>query len=187
MAKAGGPKARRYAQAVFQIALEQDALDEWAGDLARLENVAGDRDFAALLEAPAVPLELKLADIQEALKDAGPLARNLLSLLAERGQVHLVWAIREEFASLADEHRGIARAEVVTAVALDDVQRGRVERFLGELAGKQAVVTERVDPSILGGLVARVGGLLVDGSLRTRLRALGERLEEPPERVSGTA
>ena len=178
---AGEPKARRYAQAVFQIALEQGTFDEWEDDLAAVEAALEDEGFATLLDAPSVPLGVKVRGIGEVLRGAGRLVRNLVGLLAERGQVREVGAIRAEFARLVDEHRGIARAEVVTAVALDDVQRGRVERFLGELAGKQAIVTERVDSSILGGLVARVGDLLVDGSLRTRLRTLGERLEEPPE------
>ena len=183
---AGEPKARRYAQAVFQIAVEHDSLDEWAADLALVGAAAGDGGFAALLEAPGVSLELKLRHVREVLKGTGPLARNLLGLLAERGQVHLASAIREEYERLADEHRGIARADVVTAVALDDVQRGRVERFLGALSGKRVVIAERVDGSILGGLVARVGDVLVDGSLRTRLRMLREKLEEPPERLSET-
>ena len=183
---AGEPKARRYAQAVFQIALEHDSLDEWAGDLALVEAAAGHRDFATLLEAPSVSLELKLGRVREVLKDAGALSRNLLGLLADRGQVHLASAIREEYGRLTDEHRGIARADVVTAVALDDVQRGRVERLLGAVSGKRVVIAERVDGSILGGLVARMGDVLVDGSLRTRLRMLRERLEEPPERPSET-
>jgi len=181
------PKARRYAQAVFEIALEQDALDQWSGDLARLEAVAADAAFEAFLEAPGVALGRKLEAIGETLKDAAPLARNLLGLLAERRQVRLVRAIRAEFAGLADEHEGIARAEVVTAVPLDDARRGRVEALLGELVGLRAVVTERVDPAILGGLVAYVGDLMMDGSVRTRLRTLGETLEEPPERLSEPA
>jgi len=183
---AGEPKARRYAQAVFQIALEHDSLDEWSADLALVAMAASDGDFAALLEAPSVSLERKLGHVREVLKDTGPLARNLLGLLAERGQVHLASAIRDEYGRLADEHRGIARADVVTAVALDDVQLGRVERFLGALSGKSVVIAERVDGSILGGLVARVGDVLVDGSLRSRLRMLREKLEEPPERLSET-
>ena len=187
MATAGGPKARRYAQAVFELGLEQGTFEEWERDLAVVEGTLEDEGFAMLLDAPSVPIGVKVRGVREILANTGPLVRNLVGLLAERGQVREVGAIRAELARLVDEHRGIARAEVVTAVLLDDVQRGRVERFLSELAGKQAVVTESVDPSILGGLVARVGDLLVDGSLRTRLRTLGERLEEPPERVSKMA
>ena len=183
---AGEPKARRYAQAVFQIALEQGTFDEWESDLALLDSALGNEEFAALLSSVAARAEVKLRAVEEVLGDAGRLARNLAGLLAERGQARLAGAIREEFEKLVDEHRGIARAEVVAAVALDDVRRERVERFLGELSGKRVIVSERVDPSILGGLVARVGDLLVDGSLRARLRALGETLEEPPERLPET-
>jgi len=183
---AGEPKARRYAQAVFQIALEHDALEEWESDLALVDSALGDERFAALLSSASVPATVKVGAVRRVLDEAGALAQNLAGLLAERGQVRLAGAIREEFGRLMDEHRGIARADVVTAVALDDVQRARVERFLDELAGKRAVVTARVDASILGGLVARVGDLLVDGSLRTRLRALGETLEEAPERLPET-
>ena len=182
----GEPKARRYAQAVFQIALERDTFDDWEGDLALLESALGNEDLAALLDSVSAPAAAKVGALQEVLAEADVLARNLAGLLAKRGQAHLAGAIHEEFSRLVDEHRGMARAEVVVAVPLDDNRRERVERFLEELSGKQVVVAERVDPSILGGLVARVGDVLVDGSLRTRLRMLGETLAAPPERVAET-
>lgn len=176
----GRPKARRYAQAVFELAIEHDAVDQWTADLDRVAQAAGSEDFAALLEAPQVPAGVKHQGIETVLSDAQRLARNLLSVLVEHGQPRLAGAIRNEFRALVDAHRGIARANVETAVPLDDEQRDRVRKLLGELVGAQVIIIERVDPRIIGGVIARVGDRLIDGSTRTRLRALRATLALAP-------
>jgi F0F1-type ATP synthase delta subunit len=90
--------------------------------------------------------------------------------------VHLAAQIAEEFRVLLDEQRGIAWAEVLTAIPLDEEQKRRVAARLGEVTGKQVNVDAAVDPSILGGLIARIGDTLIDGSTRSRLLALKKEL-----------
>ncbi len=177
---AGRPTARRYAQAVFELALEHDTVDQWSNDLDLMADVMGDGDFFALLEAPQVPDRVKYQGIDTVLAGASQLARNLASVLVDHGTVRFVGAIRDEFRALADAHNGVARAEVVTAVALEDAERERVSQLLGELVGAKVETTERVDPEIIGGIIARVGDHLIDGSVRTRLADMRAALAAPP-------
>ncbi len=177
---AGRPTARRYAQAVFELALEHDAVDQWLNDLDLMADTMGDGDFFGLLEAPQVPIRVKFQGIDTVLAGTSQLARNLASVLVDHRSVRFTGGIRDEFRALADAHNGIARAEVVTAVAMEDAERERVGKLLGELVGANILTTERVDPDIIGGIIARVGDHLIDGSVRTRLADLRAALAAPP-------
>ncbi len=177
---AGRPTARRYAQAVFELALEHNAVDQWSSDLDLMADVMGSGDFFALLEAPQVPLRVKYQGIDTVMAGASQLARNLASVLVDHRSVRFAGAIRDEFRALADAHNGVARAEVVTAVAMEDAERERVSQLLGDLVGAKVETTERVDPEIIGGIIARVGDHLIDGSVRTRLADMRAALAAPP-------
>jgi F-type H+-transporting ATPase subunit delta len=172
--------ARRFAQAAFEVALAREGLDRWEKDLADVQVLLSNEDFAALLDAPQVPADVKLDGAGRLLRDVSPRVRNFVAVLITRGRTRQFAAIFEEFRRLADEQRGTARAEVVTAVPLDDERRGRVAQGLEAIVGKKVVLTERVDPAILGGVVARVGDRLIDGSARTRLRDLRGALATRP-------
>jgi F-type H+-transporting ATPase subunit delta len=174
------PTARRYAQAAFALAIEGDSVEQWTRDLDRLVEALDNPDFAVFLESPQVPEDVKHHGVQTVLRDAGAMPRNLVSVLVNHRQVRLVREIRDQFRRLVDDHQGIARAEIVTAVPLASGQRARVAEELGKLIRKRVVSTERVDPAILGGLVARVGDRLIDGSSRTRLESMREALSQPP-------
>jgi F-type H+-transporting ATPase subunit delta len=174
------PTARRYAQAAFALALEGGAVDQWTRDFDRLVEASDNPDFAVFLESPQVPGSVKHHGVQTVLRHTSELARNLVSVLVEHRQIRLVRDIREQFQRLVDDHEGVARAEIVTAVALESGQRARVAEELGKLIRKRVVSTERIDPAILGGLVARVGDRLIDGSSKTRLESMREALSQPP-------
>lgn len=177
---AGRPTARRYAQAVFELALEHDAVDEWLNDIDLMADAMGSEDFFALLEAPQVPVRVKYRGIDTVMAGASQLARNLASVLVDHRSVRFAGAIRDQFRALADAHNGVARAEVVTAVAMEDAERERVSKLLGELVSANVVTTERVDPDIIGGIIARVGDHLFDGSVKTRLADMRAALAAPP-------
>ena len=171
--------ARRYAQAVFQIALEKDELDGWLEDLTLLATATENAEFSEFLDAPQVPDSQTFEVITSTLGDrVGPLAINLLALLASRNIANTVPSIVEQYQRLLDAHRGIERAEVVSAVPLDDAQRRQIEELLGGLVGKEVRLTSRVELGIVGGLVARVGDRVIDGSTRTRLQAMRRELVE---------
>ena len=171
--------ARRYAQAAFQIAGERNELEGWLDDLTVLASTVQDREFAVFLDAPQVPIDQKHAVIQSALSETvGPLPLNLMALLASRNLAGVLPAIVEQYQRLLDDHNGIERAEVVSAVALDNAQRAQVEEMLRGVVGKEIRLTSRIDPRLIGGMVARVGDHVIDGSTATRLESMRRELVE---------
>ena len=174
---ARGASARRYAQAVFAIALEQGEPDRWLDDLALLSDAMANDDFANFLDAPQPTLSQKINLIEETLGDSvSRLALNLISLLASRNSARLARSITESYQEMLDEYNGIERAEIVSAVTLSDDQQQRIETMLKDIVGKNITATSRVEPHILGGFVARVGDKVIDGSTRTRLDDLRRQL-----------
>ena len=174
---ARGASARRYAQAVFAIALEQGEPGRWLDDLALLSDAMANDDFANFLDAPQPTLSQKINLIEETLGDSvSRLALNLVSLLASRNSARLARSITESYQEMLDEYNGIERAEIVSAVTLSDEQQQRIETMLKDIVGKNITATSRVEPHILGGFVARVGDKVIDGSTRTRLDDLRRQL-----------
>ena len=171
--------ARRYAQAVFELAIERSELDGWLEDLAYLARTLENEQFGQFLDSPQASVDRKAELIGTTMGDrVGPLARNLLSLLASRNMTHLLPGIVDQYQRLLDAHRGIERAEVSSAVPLDDGQHGQVVELLKAIVGKEVRLSSRVEPQLLGGFVARVGDRVIDGSTSGRLRQLRRELVE---------
>ena len=163
--------ARRYARAVFEIALEANELERWQSDLQKLVGAIRDEQFLAVLESPKIKFEEK-SRLLSKLEGVGPLALNLVRLLVARGGVHLLPEIDGAFNHLVNDYLGIQTAEVVTAVPLDKKDKEKLAEELGDMVGKKIELEATVDPAIIGGIVARVGGRLLDGSTRSKLAAL---------------
>lgn len=162
--------SRRFAQAVFQLALENDEVDRWLDDLTLLADALGNQEFSEFINAPQVSVNQKTVVIRIALGDSvNQLAINLISLLASRNLALIMPSIVEQYQKLLDTHHGIERAEVVSAIPLDDSQRQQVSDLLQGIVGKEVRLNMRVEPQILGGFIARVGDRLIDGSTRTKL------------------
>ena len=170
--------AKRYAQAVFEIAQEKNELDKWLADLRTIASVLSDEKLTALLENPKIHFPAKTKVIGETLPGIGRLSRNLVLLLTAKGRLVLAKELAHEYDRLLNAHRGIERAEVVSAVPLTDKQKERVTQFLSSLTGKKVAIEARIDPSIQGGLMARIGDTLVDGSTRSQLQHLRKSLSE---------
>ena len=168
--------ARRYAQAVFEIALEKKELERWQSDLQKIVSAVGDAAFLAALESPKIKLDDKTRLLSERLGDINPLALNLVRLLITRASIGMIGDIAEEYQRLLDSYRGIEPAEVITAIPLDDKDKQKLTENLSALVGKKVVLKSEVDSSVIGGIVARVGGKLLDGSTRSKLAALRREL-----------
>jgi F-type H+-transporting ATPase subunit delta len=168
--------ARRYAQAVLEIALEKKDFERWQNDLEKVAEVISDGIFLAVLESPKVKFEDKSRLLKASLADIGPLALNLVMMLVARGHINMVPEIATEYHRLVDEYRGIESADIVTAVPLDKADEEHLAQQLGGMTGKKVQVKSSVDPAIIGGIVARVGGKLLDGSTRSKLLALKKEL-----------
>jgi len=168
--------ARRYARAVFEIALEKKELDRWRADLKKVAALGEDAAFMTLIENPKVGFDKKEKLLAELLGDINPLARNLVYLLVSRGRLAMIGDIADEYHRLLDSYRGIEHAEVITAVPLDAREKKKLEEHLGRVVGKKIVLEASVDPGVVGGMIARVGGKLLDGSTHSQLLALKKEL-----------
>lgn len=177
MASRSTISARRYAEAVYDIAAEHETFVAWRTDLRTIADFVERPDVAGVLASGRVPRPEKQRLLEAGLADAiGPLALNMVRLLLERGRLELARDIEATFLEMLDERLNIAHAMVTTAVPLDDEERRAVAAKLSSLTGKQVDVTPVVDESIIGGVVARIGDELIDGSTKTRLLALKRRL-----------
>ena len=168
--------ARRYAQAVFEIALERKELDRWQSDLRKIAGLGEDATVMAWLESPKFHFDAKARLLAERLGDINPLALNLVYLLLTKGRLAMIGDIADEYQRLLDSYRGIEQAEVISAIPLDDEHRLMLGEHLGAVVGKKVVVRSEVDSSLIGGIIARVGGKLLDGSTRSKLTALKREL-----------
>jgi F-type H+-transporting ATPase subunit delta len=169
--------ALRYAQAVFEIALEKNELDRWQTDLQKVVAVVSAGDFVAALESPKIKLEAKAGFLKKRLGAVNPLAMNLALLLVSRSAIGIIAEVAGEYKNLVDAHRGIKAADVITAVPVDDSEKKELTEKLGELIKAKIEITSQVNPDILGGVVVRVGGKLLDGSTRSKLATMKRQLE----------
>ena len=169
------PAAKRYAKAAFELARERDELEVWERDLGALANALASPEALAFV-ASRVKAEAKEAFLRAAAEEPAPLVWNLVRLLLAKGRLALLPQIAEQFQALLDEHRGIAHAQVLTAVAMSDDERQALGRRLSEMTGKEVLLEVQEEPEILGGLIVRIGDRLIDGSTRSKLVALKRRL-----------
>ena len=171
--------ARRYAQAVFELALENRELEKWFDDLTLLSDSVSNQEFLDFLSQPRVTSEEKIRVVRDALGDSvGPLALNLMCLLATKNIAHILPGITDQYQELLDAQQGIERAEAVTAIPLDDDEQRRITEMLSAMSGRDVRLTTRVDAEILGGMIIRIGDRVMDGSTRSRLRAMRRELAE---------
>lgn len=170
--------ARRYAQAVFDIGQEQGTLEQWASDLRIVrETLTTEPQVMRVLRTPDSPLSEKHQLLNRLFeRRIGPLARNLVDLLLNRGRITLAPEVEEAFDELYLASQGVAYANVTTAVPLDAAEERRVGEQLSRITGKTIRIRATVNPDVLGGIVAQVGDQLIDGTVATQLRLLRNRM-----------
>ncbi|MDY7019392.1 MAG: ATP synthase F1 subunit delta [Chloroflexota bacterium] len=167
---------KRYAQAAFELALERNELDSWQESLKKIADLSGDKKLMALLENPKFPFATKKGLLQERLGEINLLALNLVFLLVTKGKLGIASNISQQYDVLLDAYRGIEHAEVVTALPLSNEDTEVISRRLGEIVRHEVVIDAQVDPSIIGGFRARIGDMLIDGSVQHRLETLKKNL-----------
>ena len=168
--------ARRYAAAVFDLARQDGSFDTWAADLDRLAALLDVPAAAHALASPVVTPAQKLAVIEADVPNLTSQTRNLLVLLVHRGRLGLLPDVAAAFRERLNRERGIVTAFVTTAAPLDDAGRTELGTRLATYAGRQVRMEMSVDPGLIGGVVARIGDQLLDGSVRGRLQTLRRRL-----------
>jgi F-type H+-transporting ATPase subunit delta len=170
--------ANRYAQAVLSLAKEQNTMAQWRADLALLNDVASDEAATAYLGNPSVRNESKVAFLNAVLdKDNGQQeAKNLVVLLVQRQRLDIIPELNQLFEEAVLAEQGIVMADVTTAEPLTETEQEVVRKQLSKIVGKEVQLRLKVDPDIIGGIVALVGDQLIDGSVVNQLRRLRARL-----------
>ena len=169
--------ARRYAEAAFEVATRDDTVEAWRAELDTAAAIAVDERVARMLGNPAVALETR-KEMAEATfgKVVSRPVLNLIGLMLRRGRIHELPRIAAEFRRLDNVRQGITVATAISAAPLtEDEIRALTER-MEQFAGGRVELTVQVDPSLLGGVVVRVGDQLIDGSVRGRLERLRHQL-----------
>lgn len=169
--------AKRYAQAVFDLATESGTQDQWLSDLTTLANAASDAVAGEFLTSPNVPEQGKRAVIDRLLPaDAQKYARNLAYLLVQRRRFSALPELLDVYGDLILDARGIAIADVTTAVDLTAAEREQVRAQLQQIVGKEIELRATTDPDLIGGLIARVGDRLIDASVAAQLQQMRAQL-----------
>lgn len=172
--------AKRYAHALFDVAKQHGDVDRAETDLNGFRDLIASHDgLRRALESPAVPVSRKQAIVEAlwaAAHGTNDDVHRLLHVLAERDRFLTIGDVAAAYTARVLQSKRIMAAEVVTAVPLGGETRAALTQAIGRAAGAQLTVTERVDPAIIGGVVARVGSLVFDGSVTHQLEKLKQQL-----------
>ena len=172
-----GAIARRYAGAIFDIALKQNTLDQTLTDVQEIARLFSIHKLTYLLREPNIPVQRKETALRQALESRVlPTSLNLALLVVQRGLVDLMPNIARELNQLVLDYKNQAIAQVTTAKQMDAKQQNLVKQALERMTGKTILMETRVRPSILGGVIARVGDKVIDGSVERRLQMLKQQL-----------
>ena len=173
---------RRYAKALVELGVEQKAVESYGDELATVKEVLAQEELLRqLLDSPTLDLRKKeamLADLCKVMELSEGMVK-FLGLLLSKGRIGFLGQIEEKYRSQADDLAGILNAKITAASALDDVQQQAIATSLEKQTGKQVAVTVEVDPGLIGGLQAEIGGRLFDGSVKTQLKRIEESLKNP--------
>ncbi|PSJ52600.1 F0F1 ATP synthase subunit delta [Kumtagia ephedrae] len=184
MAKSSSPVsgvAERYAASLHDLAAEAKSVDKVEADLGRFEALlAGSEDLDRLIKSPVFSADDQFKAISAILAKAGitGLVGNFLKVVAKNRRLFAVPSMIKAFRRIAAEARGEVAAEVTSAHALTAAQQTELKAALKGVAGKDVAISVTVDPSLLGGLVVRLGSRQIDTSLRTKLNSLKLALKE---------
>lgn len=175
MAGLAGSGARRYAEALLEIAVVEDAVEAFGASLGRLSEALGPEVLRALRD-PRTPLPRRRAALDAAVGDEPKPVRALLDLLLQRDRIALLPDIARAYGDLVDRREGIVKAKVTTPVELEARERERIVRRLEEASGKRIRATFAVDPELIGGATVQLGDHLIDTSMRAQLGSLARHL-----------
>ena len=171
--------AKEYGKALFLITEEDAISDNVLADVKTAESVfKANPDYVKLLNSPALSREERVRLVGEALRGLDERLCNLIKILTEKRCVHIFYKVASEYYDLYDLSRGIVRVEAVTAIPLSPDQAKALTNKLQISLGKTVVISNTVDPSILGGVKLRYSDVQLDGSVKTRLDKFEEALKK---------
>ena len=173
--------ARPYAAALFDLAKSDGSLDAVEAGLVDIQKIAAESDdFRRFLRSPVIAADAKAGAVDAILAkaNANPTVANLVKVVARNGRLFALPAIIKAFRTLAAADRGEVSADVTSAAPLTGAQLKTLADTLKQKVGKTVTLTEHVDPSLIGGLVVKVGSQMIDSSLKTKLTAMKIAMKE---------
>ncbi|MEL6435608.1 MAG: F0F1 ATP synthase subunit delta [Pseudomonadota bacterium] len=173
--------ATRYARSLFELAAEAKAVDKVEASLSGFETLLGESDdLQRFISSPVISGDEQEAAMGAILGKAkvDPLVSNFLKVVASNRRLFALPGIIAAFRDIAADARGEVTADVTSATALNATQTKQLQAALKEVAGKDVAINATVDPSILGGLIVKMGSKQIDTSLKTKLSTLKLALKE---------
>nr|WP_321466490.1 F0F1 ATP synthase subunit delta [uncultured Desulfobulbus sp.] len=173
--------ARRYAKALFSLGKEQDKTGEYSEMLAAIAGLIVDAEAGVgdALNNPLYPLDVRqkvMAKIAESVQ-ADAIMTSFLNLLIEKKRADILPDIAYELQVMVDKDQNISHGSIISAIELDQTLLGKIQATLEKLTGNKVILETQVDPSIIGGIIAKVGDLVLDGSIKTQLNGLKESIK----------
>lgn len=172
--------AKRYAEALFELARERGQLDRVVEEIELVSQSVQEHDaLAAFLRHPRITADEKQQVVSNIFgTQLSDISRNFISLLIERGRQALLPFVSEELTELANESRGVSVGEAVTAIKLSEADLNRLESRFSALVGKKVKLRNKVEPGIQGGVLVRIADRVYDGSVAGKLARFQRRLQE---------
>ena len=173
----GSKVSKRYAKALFSLGQEDGNFGEYGQNLFEFVKFFQDNeDFRKVVSNPIFALEdrRKILEVVLERSDFSGLMKNFLNLLLDKNRIEAIEAIADTYSTLTDEVSGVAKAEILTAMPLKDEVLERIKKSLEGLTAKKIKSEVREDKDLIGGIVVRIGDLVLDGSVRAQLEGLKE-------------
>ena len=173
--------ARRYAEALADVAIAHNQVEQMDAEVGAFAQLITDsRELHDVFASPVVSMEQKRSVLDAIIERTGvsPMIANLLRTMLSHYRLHDLTTVHEQFRRAINRRRGIALAEVTTAVPASQDAQQMLTRKLGELVGKQVQIQFKTDPALIGGAVTRLESVVYDGSIRTQLQIVKQRLKE---------
>jgi F-type H+-transporting ATPase subunit delta len=168
---------RMYARALYEAARDHDRVDVVRSELAELASaMEAAPELEAFLTNPQLDPGAKAGVLDEVMRDADPIVRNFVRVVASKGRSGQLRQIAEEFDAIVDREQGRLTVELTTAHAIDDAETAAIVRQIEQASGRTVEATRSVDPALIGGLILQAGSLRVDASVRGRLNRLRREL-----------
>jgi F-type H+-transporting ATPase subunit delta len=172
--------ARRYAKALFAVGKEQGTFDDYNEVLQGLAAMyASVPEVVDALTNRLYPMDIREKVMAGMISSMGvdKVMGNFLNLLVQKTRAEILPEIAEEFKIMVDDEKNISHGSVISAVELSDELQAKVQATLEKLTGKKVELTTSVDPSIIGGVIAKVGDLVLDGSIKAQLAGLKDSIK----------
>jgi len=173
--------ASRYAKALLDVMIREGSPEQAEQELASLADLfERHEDLRKAMLNPAIPVTAKRSVMQQLVARVQPSrpVGKLMMLLAERDRLELLPDLLAAYRDRLMDYLQVVRAEVLTAISLPEERVAQLQQRLADVTGRRVVMTTRVDPSIIGGVVARIGSTVYDGSVATQLARIKSKLVE---------